>query len=163
MPLIAAEDTRLSRRLLDRHGIDDPDDQLPRPERAGAAGGPPRRTCAAATTSRSSPTRARRVVSDPGADLVAAWAAEGGRVVPIPGASAVLAAVAAYRGRPGRAGRSRGSCRAPGASGKDRLAAIAADVRGPVIYEAPGPGGGHAPGPGRGLRPGAGRRPCAGS
>ena len=33
-------------------------------------------------------------ISDPGGELVAAWAAEGGSVVPIPGASAVLAAVA---------------------------------------------------------------------
>ncbi len=34
-------------------------------------------------------------VSDPGSSLVGAWAGEGGRVVPIPGASAVLAAVVA--------------------------------------------------------------------
>jgi 16S rRNA (cytidine1402-2'-O)-methyltransferase len=77
------------------------------------------------------------VVSDPGADLVAAWAGEGGRVVPIPGASAVLAAVAAsgvtgprwsFEGFLPRSGRDR----------KDRLAAIAADDRGSVLFEAPG-------------------------
>jgi 16S rRNA (cytidine1402-2'-O)-methyltransferase len=76
-------------------------------------------------------------VSDPGADLVAAWAGEGGRVVPIPGASAVLAAVAAsgvtgprwsFEGFLPRSGRDR----------KDRLAAIAADDRGSVLFEAPG-------------------------
>ena len=64
-------------------------------------------------------------VSDPGADLVAAWAGEGGSVVPIPGASAVLAAVAAsgvagprwaFEGFLPRSGRER----------RDRLAAIAA-------------------------------------
>jgi 16S rRNA (cytidine1402-2'-O)-methyltransferase len=76
-------------------------------------------------------------VSDPGADLVAAWAAAGGRVVPIPGASAVLAAVAAsgvtgprwaFEGFLPRSGRDR----------RERLAAIAADVRGSVLFEAPG-------------------------
>ena len=38
VPLIAAEDTRLTRRLLDRHGIDGTNDQLPcaQPRRAGS-------------------------------------------------------------------------------------------------------------------------------
>jgi 16S rRNA (cytidine1402-2'-O)-methyltransferase len=77
------------------------------------------------------------VVSDPGADLVAAWAGEGGRVVPIPGASAVLAAVAAsgvtgprwsFEGFLPRSGRDR----------RERLASIAEDGRGTVLFEAPG-------------------------
>ncbi|MEO5940444.1 MAG: 16S rRNA (cytidine(1402)-2'-O)-methyltransferase [Candidatus Limnocylindrales bacterium] len=134
--LIAAEDTRLTRRLLDRHGI------------------------ATRTTSfhaRSSPSRLVELlghlrggadvalvtdagtpsVSDPGDDLVAGWAAEGGVVVPIPGASAVLAVVAAsalagprwsFEGFLPRTGRER----------KERVARIAADERGTVIYEAPG-------------------------
>jgi 16S rRNA (cytidine1402-2'-O)-methyltransferase len=76
-------------------------------------------------------------VSDPGDDLVAAWAAEGGTVVPIPGASAVLAAVAgsgvagprwAFEGFLPRSGRER----------HERLARIAADARGTILYEAPG-------------------------
>jgi 16S rRNA (cytidine1402-2'-O)-methyltransferase len=76
-------------------------------------------------------------VSDPGAELAAAWASEGGRVVPIPGASAVLAAVAAtgvagprwaFEGFLPRSGRDR----------RERLAAIAADARGTVLFEAPG-------------------------
>jgi 16S rRNA (cytidine1402-2'-O)-methyltransferase len=76
-------------------------------------------------------------ISDPGADLVSAWAAEGGRVVPIPGASAVLAAVAAsgiagprwaFEGFLPRSGRDR----------RERLAAIAGDPRGTVLFEAPG-------------------------
>ena len=66
-----------------------------------------------------------------------AWASRGGVVVPLPGASAVLAAVAAsgvagprwtFEGFLPRSGRDR----------KDRLARIAADVRGCVVYEAPG-------------------------
>ena len=136
VPLIAAEDTRLTRRLLDRHGV------------------------AARTVSyhaRSAPSRLAELlahlragedlalvtdagtpsVSDPGDDLVAAWAGEGGSVVPIPGASAVLAVVAAsavagprwsFEGFLPRSGRER----------RERLARIAADERGTVIYEAPG-------------------------
>jgi 16S rRNA (cytidine1402-2'-O)-methyltransferase len=66
-----------------------------------------------------------------------AWTGEGGRVVPIPGASAVLAAVVAtgiagprwvFEGFLPRSGRDR----------RERLAAIAADGRGAVVFEAPG-------------------------
>jgi 16S rRNA (cytidine1402-2'-O)-methyltransferase len=76
-------------------------------------------------------------VSDPGEGLVAAWAAEDGRVVPIPGPSAVLAAVSAsgvagprwaFEGFLPRSGRER----------RERLARIAADDRGCVLFEAPG-------------------------
>jgi 16S rRNA (cytidine1402-2'-O)-methyltransferase len=68
---------------------------------------------------------------------VSAWAAEGGTVIPIPGASAVMAIVAAsgvagprwaFEGFLPRSGRDR----------RERLARIAADDRGTVIYEAPG-------------------------
>ena len=136
VPLIAAEDTRLSKRLLDRHGI------AGRMTSFHARSGPGRISALldhlrggadlALVTDAGTP-----VVSDPGADLVAAWAGEGGRVVPIPGASAVLAAVAAsgvtgprwsFEGFLPRSGRDR----------KDRLAAIAADDRGSVLFEAPG-------------------------
>jgi 16S rRNA (cytidine1402-2'-O)-methyltransferase len=77
------------------------------------------------------------VVSDPGEDLVAAWAATGGSVVPIPGASSVLAAVSAsgiagprwgFEGFLPRSGRER----------KERLARIAADERASILFEAPG-------------------------
>ena len=136
VPLIAAEDTRLSKRLLDRHGL------TGRMTSFHARSGSGRRAALldhlrggadlALVTDAGTP-----VVSDPGADLVAAWAGEGGRVVPIPGASAVLAAVAAsgvtgprwsFEGFLPRSGRER----------RDRLAAIAADDRGSVLFEAPG-------------------------
>ena len=136
VPLIAAEDTRLSKRLLDRHGVSG------RLTSYHARSGPGRLATLlehlrggadlALITDAGTPA-----VSDPGADLVAAWAGEGGRVVPIPGASAVLAAVAAsgvtgprwsFEGFLPRSGRER----------KDRLAAIAADDRGAVLFEAPG-------------------------
>ena len=136
VPLIAAEDTRLSKRLLDRHGIS------VRMTSFHARSGPGRLSSLlehlrggadlALVTDAGTPA-----VSDPGADLVAAWAGEGGLVVPIPGASAVLAAVAAsgvtgprwsFEGFLPRSGRDR----------KDRLAVIAADDRGTVLFEAPG-------------------------
>jgi 16S rRNA (cytidine1402-2'-O)-methyltransferase len=136
VPLIAAEDTRLTKRLLTRHGIAGAMTSF----HAHSGGG---RLIAllehlrggqdlALVTDAGTPG-----VSDPGAELVAAWAGEGGRVVPVPGASAVLAAVAAtgvagprwgFEGFLPRSGRDR----------RDRLAAIAADARGTVLFEAPG-------------------------
>ena len=136
VPLIAAEDTRLTRRLLERHGI------ATRTTSFHARSAPSRLVellahlrggaDLALVTDAGTPS-----VSDPGENLVAAWAAEGGIVVPIPGASAVLAVVAAsavagprwsFEGFLPRSGRER----------KERIARIAADERGTVIYEAPG-------------------------
>lgn len=135
VPLIAAEDTRISRRLLARYEIGT------RAISFHARSGPSRLAellahlrggaDLALMTDAGTPS-----VSDPGADLVAAWAAEGGVVVPIPGASAVLAAVSAsaiagprwgFEGFLPRSGRER----------KERLARIAADDRATVLFEAP--------------------------
>ena len=134
--LIAAEDTRLTHRLLARHSI------TTRTISYHARSGPGRLgellahlrggADLALVTDAGTPA-----VSDPGEDLVAAWAREGGTVVPIPGASAVMAIVAAsgvagprwaFEGFLPRSGRDR----------RERLARIAADDRGTVIYEAPG-------------------------
>lgn len=136
VPLIAAEDTRVTRRLLDRHGIET------RSVSYHARSGPGRTAellahlrdgaDLALATDAGTPG-----VSDPGAELVAAWAAEGGTVIPLPGPSAVLAAVAAsgiagprwsFEGFLPRSGRDR----------RERLARIAADERGTIVYEAPG-------------------------
>lgn len=136
VPLIAAEDTRLTSRLLGRHGI------ATRMTSFHAHSGPGRleallehlRTGAdlALVTDAGTPG-----ISDPGDDLVTAWAGVGGVVVPLPGASAVLAAVAgsgvagprwSFEGFLPRSGRER----------RERLARIAADERGTVLYEAPG-------------------------
>ena len=135
VPLVAAEDTRLSRRLLDRHGISarlvsfharNASARLPEllaHLRSGAD--------LALVTDAGTPG-----VSDPGEELVAAWAGEGGDVVPIPGASAVLAAVVgsaiagprwSFEGFLPRSGRER----------RERLARLAADERASVIFEAP--------------------------
>src|SRR6185503_742251 len=136
VPLIAAEDTRMTRRLLARHDIDTRlTSYHARSSTARLAellehlrGG----SDLALVTDAGTP-----LVSDPGADLVSAWAEAGGRVVPIPGASAVLAAVVAsgvagprwaFEGFLPRSGRDR----------RERLAAIAGDPRGTVLFEAPG-------------------------
>ncbi|HEY2888861.1 MAG TPA: 16S rRNA (cytidine(1402)-2'-O)-methyltransferase [Candidatus Limnocylindrales bacterium] len=135
VPLIACEDTRITRRLLARHAID------ARLTAFHAHSGPGKlevllRHLAsgqdlALTTDAGTPG-----VSDPGEELVAAWAAAGGRVVPIPGASAALAAVMAagiagprwvFEGFLPRSGRER----------RSRLAALAADHRASIVYEAP--------------------------
>jgi 16S rRNA (cytidine1402-2'-O)-methyltransferase len=136
VPLIAAEDTRHTRRLLDRHGV------TTRTTTYHAQSDAAREVALlehlrggedlALVTDAGTPS-----VSDPGGALVVAWAAEGGRVVPVPGASAVLAAVAAsgvagprwaFEGFLPRSGRARAT----------RLARIAADDRGTIVYEAPG-------------------------
>ncbi|HET8785451.1 MAG TPA: 16S rRNA (cytidine(1402)-2'-O)-methyltransferase [Candidatus Limnocylindrales bacterium] len=136
VPLIAAEDTRLTRRLLDRYEITTR--ALSFHARSGSArleellahlrGG----ADLALVTDAGTP-----VVSDPGADLVAAWADQGGRVVPIPGPSAVLAAVAAT-GVAGPRWAFEGFLAKSGRERRERVAAIAADPRGTVLFEAPG-------------------------
>ena len=75
-------------------------------------------------------------ISDPGMDLAAAWAAEGGRVVAIPGASAVLVAVA-VSGIAGPRWTFEGFLPRSGRERRERLARLAADERGAVIFEAP--------------------------
>jgi 16S rRNA (cytidine1402-2'-O)-methyltransferase len=135
VPLVAAEDTRLTRRLFARYEIATHmvsyharsgrgrELELLEHLRAGRD--------LALVTDAGTP-----LVSDPGAELASAWAAEGGAVVPIPGASAVLAALVAsglsaarwsFEGFLPRSGRER----------RDRLSRIASDERACVIYEAP--------------------------
>ena len=136
VPLIAAEDTRISRRLLGRYGIatrlmsyharstDARTAELLGHLRSGAD--------LALVTDAGTPG-----VSDPGEQLARAWAAEGGAIVPIPGPSAVLAALVAsalagprwsFEGFLPRRGRER----------RERLAAIAGDPRATIVFEAPG-------------------------
>jgi len=135
VPLIAAEDTRHTRRLLAHHGISTRMTSyhahsdaartaaLLEHMRAG--------TDLAVVTDAGTPS-----VSDPGGELVAAWASEGGTIVPIPGASAVLAAVAGS-GMAGPRWAFEGFLPRSGHERRERLAWIAADDRGTVLYEAP--------------------------
>ena len=135
VPLVAAEDTRVTRRLFGRHGIET---RLVSYREANAATKTPELLAhlraggdLALVTDAGTP-----LVSDPGAGLVAAWTAEGGRAVPIPGPSAVLAAVSvagvvgprwSFEGFLPRSGRER----------RERIARIAADPRATVVFEAP--------------------------
>ena len=135
VPLIAAEDTRLTRRLLDRHAIDVPLTSF------HAKSGPGRMEALLAHLRGGADLAlvsdaGTPVVSDPGGELVAAWAGEGGTVVALPGPSAVLTAVAVsgvagphwtFEGFLPRSGRER----------RERLARIAGDERGAILFEAP--------------------------
>lgn len=134
VPLVAAEDTRLTRRLWSRHGIDTKLISY-------HAHSPPARLESlvahlvsgkdlAVVTDAGTP-----LVSDPGEGLVAAWADRGGRVTPIPGASAVLAALAAS-GLPVARWAFEGFLPRRGAARRERLAAIARDDRATVLFEA---------------------------
>jgi 16S rRNA (cytidine1402-2'-O)-methyltransferase len=133
--VIAAEDTRHTSRLLTRHAIAGPR-LISYHARNAAARAPELLRLLADGSSIALVTDAGTPgVSDPGADLVRAWAARGGVVVPIPGASASIAAVSAtgiagphwsFEGFLPRSGRDR----------RDRLARLAGDDRGAVLFEA---------------------------
>jgi 16S rRNA (cytidine1402-2'-O)-methyltransferase len=133
--LVAAEDTRLTRRLWARHGIETPlvsfhahsDSARTRELLARLAAGDD----VALVTDAGTP-----LVSDPGEDLVARWAGEGGVVVPIPGPSAVLAALVAS-GIPAPRWSFEGFLPRKGRDRRERLARIAADERATVLFEAP--------------------------
>jgi 16S rRNA (cytidine1402-2'-O)-methyltransferase len=77
------------------------------------------------------------LVSDPGEGLVAAWAAAGGRVVPVPGPSAVLAALVASAIPAPRWG-FEGFLPRRGTERRARLARIASDDRATVLFESAG-------------------------
>jgi 16S rRNA (cytidine1402-2'-O)-methyltransferase len=132
--VIAAEDTRVTRRLLSRYEVHVP--MVSYHARNAASRGPELLArlrggeSVALVTDAGTPG-----VSDPGAELALAWGGEGGAVVPIPGASAALAAISAtgiagprwsFEGFLPRSGRER----------RQRLARIAADERGTVVFEA---------------------------
>ena len=131
---IAAEDTRHSRRLLDRYGIRA--SLVSYHTRNAASRGPELLARLrggarlALVTDAGTPG-----VSDPGTELVAAWGAEGGRVVPVPGASASLAAVSAT-GIAGPRWSFEGFLPRTGRERRDRIARIAGDERGSVLFEA---------------------------
>lgn len=136
VPLVAAEDTRLTRRLFARHGL--ATRLVSYHARNAAARGPELLAHLRGGADLALVTDAGTpLVSDPGGELVAAWAAEDGAVVPIPGPSAVLAALVAsgvagprwaFEGFLPRSGRER----------RTRLARVGEDPRTTVLFEAPG-------------------------
>ena len=136
VPLVAAEDTRLTRRIWARHGVStrlvsyharNADEREP-----GLLEHLSKGEDLALVTDAGTP-----LVSDPGEGIVAAWAAAGGRIVPIPGASAVLAALVAS-GIPAPRWSFEGFLPRRGRERRDRLERIAGDERASVLFEAPG-------------------------
>jgi 16S rRNA (cytidine1402-2'-O)-methyltransferase len=134
--VVAAEDTRMTRRLWARHGIDTPllsyHARSPESRRQELLERLARGEDVALVTDAGTP-----LVSDPGGDLVAAWTTKGGHVVPIPGASAVLAALVAS-GMASPRWSFEGFLPRRGGERRRRLARIAADDRATVLFEAPG-------------------------
>jgi 16S rRNA (cytidine1402-2'-O)-methyltransferase len=134
--VVAAEDTRHTRRLWTRHGIETPLVSL----HAHSAGSRIRELLerlvsgedVALVSDAGTP-----LVSDPGEALVAAWVGSAGRVVPIPGPSAVLAALVAS-GIPAPRWGFEGFLPRRGAERRARLLRIAGDDRATVLFEAPG-------------------------
>ena len=136
VPLVAAEDTRITRRLFARHAVTT--HLVPHHARNEEATIPGLLAHLRAGRDLALVTDAGTpLVSDPGAGLVAAWAAEGGTVIPIPGASAVLAALVAS-GIAGPRWSFEGFLPRRGRERRERLARLAADERTAVLFEAPG-------------------------
>lgn len=134
--VVAAEDTRHTRRIWTRHAIETTlvsyhAHSDPR-RRAELIGRLRHGDDVALVTDAGTP-----LVSDPGDDLVTAWLEDGGTVVPIPGASAVLAAIAAS-GVAGPRWGFEGFLPRKGRERKERLARITVDDRATVLFESPG-------------------------
>jgi 16S rRNA (cytidine1402-2'-O)-methyltransferase len=134
--VVAAEDTRMTRRLFARYEI-----QTPLVSYHAQSGDARREALlerlaagedVAVVTDAGTP-----LVSDPGGELVSAWADRGGVVVPIPGPSAVLAALVAS-GLAAPRWCFEGFLPRSGSERKRRLARIAADDRATVLFESPG-------------------------
>jgi 16S rRNA (cytidine1402-2'-O)-methyltransferase len=134
--VVAAEDTRVTRKLWSRFGIETPLLSYHAHSGRGRAaelllrleGGED----VALVTDAGTP-----LVSDPGDELVEAWIAAGGVVVPVPGASAVLAALM-VAGIPAPRWGFEGFLPRKGRERRERLARVAADDRATVLFEAPG-------------------------
>jgi 16S rRNA (cytidine1402-2'-O)-methyltransferase len=134
--LVLCEDTRHSRRLLDHAGSRAPTTSLHEHNEARRAGELVDRLRAGAAMALVSDA-GTPLLSDPGARLVEAAIAAGVRVEPVPGASALLAALVAsgldatrftFYGFLARKGRER----------REALAEVAALRHTAVLYEAPG-------------------------
>ena len=136
VPLVAAEDTRVTRKLWTRFDIKTKlisyHAQSPASRRDELLEHLASGNDLALVSDAGTP-----LVSDPGDDLVAAWAARGGTIVPIPGPSAALAALVAS-GLPAPRFAFEGFLPRRGKERRERLVAIATDDRAAIIFEAPG-------------------------
>ncbi|OAT86124.1 16S rRNA (cytidine(1402)-2'-O)-methyltransferase [Desulfotomaculum copahuensis] len=133
--LIAAEDTRHTRKLLSHYGIHTPltsYHEHNRREKGEYLLGLLRSGRRVALVS----DAGMPGISDPGQELVAAALGSGAGVVPLPGASAALTALVAS-GLPAERFCFEGFLPAGGRLRRQRLAELAAEARTVIIYEAP--------------------------
>ncbi|MEY3683437.1 MAG: hypothetical protein RIS62_147 [Chloroflexota bacterium] len=131
--LIVAEDTRVSRPLLASIGVQTEVTALPGFDESDRVAPIIARLQAGSAVALISDA-GTPLVSDPGGTLVSAAVAAGIRVIPIPGASALLAAVVAA-GVTGPRWSFEGFLPRSGGDRAKVLGSIAADERGTVIYE----------------------------
>lgn len=133
---VACEDTRVAAHLLQHLGLRKPLLALHAHNEHQAADGVLQRLAAGATVAYVSDA-GTPAVSDPGAVLVAAATAAGHRVVPLPGASSVLAALCAAGDTLGAGFVFAGFLPARGGDRRQALATALADPRTQVLFEAP--------------------------
>jgi 16S rRNA (cytidine1402-2'-O)-methyltransferase len=133
--LIAAEDTRITRRLLTRYGIGTRMTSYHEHSRPDAH----RRLLEALADGRAvalASDAGTPLISDPGRQLVADAVAAGYRVVPVPGPSAVTAALSAA-GLPVESFLFAGFLSAKSVARRKRLAELAGSAATLVVYESP--------------------------
>ncbi len=134
VPLVAAEDTRMTRRLWARHDITTRlisyHAQSPVARRDELLDHLDGGADLALVTDAGTP-----LVSDPGSELVTGWLARGGRVVPVPGPSAVLTAIVAS-GLPAARWTFEGFLPRRGSERRSRLKRICSDERTTILFEA---------------------------
>ena len=133
---VLAEDTRHTRPLLDRHAIATPLESHHEHNEAKTTPRLVQRLLAGARLALVSDA-GTPLVSDPGARLVRAAAEAGVRVVPVPGASAVLAALVAS-GLPADRFTFFGFAPRKGRERREFIAEVAGLRHTAVLYEAPG-------------------------
>ncbi|MBS0594529.1 MAG: 16S rRNA (cytidine(1402)-2'-O)-methyltransferase [Proteobacteria bacterium] len=133
---VACEDTRVSGELLRHLGLDKPLLALHRHNEAGAAARVLQRLAAGQRVAYVSDA-GTPALSDPGAVLAAAAAAAGHRVLPVPGASSVAAALSVAGDAAGAGHRFVGFLPARGGEREAALAALAAAAETQVLFEAP--------------------------
>lgn len=132
--LVVAEDSRVARTLLESHGIKRTVESLPAFDERGRVAPIVERLASGASVALISDA-GTPLVSDPGNHLVEAAIAAGVRIVPVPGASALLAALVAS-GVAGARWSFEGFLPRSGATRQRALGAIAADERATIVYEA---------------------------
>lgn len=132
--LILAEDSRVARVLLSSIGVNTETTSLPGFDESDRIAPIIARLLAGEAVALISDA-GTPLISDPGAQLVRAAIAKGIRIVPIPGASALLAAVVAS-GVAGARWNFEGFLPRSGADRRRAIGALAADLRASVIYEA---------------------------